>query len=252
MICHKCKAVHAKFKNGRTKKTCPKQQEGEGIREVVESVSKTLMNIKTGVSNIYHKGLSTTLTDMPKAIKEVLSKDGELTVSSITVCRKPVRQIYQTLLNTLGLGQWKEQMKKLGFDRVYHLWATITLSDGSKYFLEKNSRVLLQKDHVKKPNKETECQTYTPTKSITLSHMFEQLRLKLKDNLFRYNSTSFNCQNFINNILLTLGISGSDFVLQNTSTLLPSYLKTFSQGITDLASTGQYIAKGGRRKRRGK
>ena len=251
MVCPKCKQEHPRFINGKTKKTCPKPinsgLEGGGI---FQDIGNTIGNIGTGIYKIATKGLSHSLSVRPKNINTFLNKYGHLRITGVSICREPIKGIFSTLLNTLGLGQWKRAMLRYSYDEVFHLWMVLKLSNGKEVYLEKNERVKMVYNKKKSNNskKKPECINRTPKKVITVRQLIEDGEIRLGKNFYRYSANQYNCQNFVSNLSSVMGIHDVDkFVLQNTQELLPQYLKTISQGITDIASVGKFIYHGGKR-----
>ena len=81
------------------------------------------------------------LNKRPKAINDYLSLHGNKGLRRIIVSRKPVSAKIQYIANLVTSGGWGQNMKKLNYDDVYHLFMLVELDDGTLFKLEKNSRV---------------------------------------------------------------------------------------------------------------
>ena len=259
MKCNKCKRKHDYFKNGKMKKTCPKQkQKGRGenetetkveVEKIPDKKDETLIgNIKTGITNIYNKGLEGALTDRPKSVQRFLNTYGDQRIKRVTICRVPLEKMIKKVINWFSLGVFEEKRRELAYDDVYHLYAILLLQDGTKVHLEKNERVKITTNDPPKKDK-IECITVAPRIDMTLNELFIQTEKKLGKHFYHYTAHQYNCQNFIDNLVKTLGINQSKFILQNTHELIPKHLRSFGVKLLDAKASLKYVMEGGKKKR---
>ena len=81
------------------------------------------------------------LNQRPKAINDYLKLHGNKKLRRIIVSRKPVSAKIQYIADLVTFGGWTQNMKKLNYDDIYHLFCIVELDDGTLFKLEKNSRV---------------------------------------------------------------------------------------------------------------
>ena len=93
---------------------------------VVDRIKQTLGVAKDGV------------TRASPAVRGWLAKYGDLGIESIAVCKKPIYSIIEKIGNWLSQGKLQENMDKLGYDRLMHLYLIVRLKDGPTVKIEKN------------------------------------------------------------------------------------------------------------------
>jgi hypothetical protein len=182
---------------------------------------------------------------IPLPIKQFLDTYKNWKVTQIQVCKTPVLNTVQTLFNVLSLGKLKENIDKLGYDDIYHLYANITISNGLQnviFRIEKNQRVMI--NHSVKGNKYSVCVTIKLNEIPTLSSFLANAR-NIHENKYNkafwlYDPKYNNCQHFIQSLLEgsnTYAKSISEFILQPSDKLLENagLAYKFGKGITDIA-----------------
>jgi hypothetical protein len=60
------------------------------------------------------------------------------------VCRSPVQQTVQEAMNLVSLGAFKKRLSRQSYDEIYHLFALITLEDGTVLTLDKQAILTLK------------------------------------------------------------------------------------------------------------
>ena len=148
------------------------------------------------------QGIPNSLTTRPKILNDLLNDKDDVLIKSLYVCRQPIYKIFEMGLNILTLGQLKEQMKRLGYDNLYHLYLIINFEDGSQHFIEKNQRVNTGK-YVKQD--EEECTQPIPFNK-TLKDLIETAEARRIPGFYRYNAFSDNCQRFAYDVMNSNGI----------------------------------------------
>jgi len=195
------------------------------------------------IGDLKDKFIKKFLSSRPRVINDLIKSEGQAIVERVEVCRSPIMGIFEKLLNTLSFGMLKRKMKERDYDKLFHLYVILHLSNGSVYRIEKNQRMNI----IKNPKKTDE----TVCKSTAVGNInFETFitapeRVNMK-NLYRYNAFSENCQNYVKRLLNANGITQfNDFILQKVKDLAPSYLQKIARGITDVAGVADYVIRGG-------
>ena len=181
-------------------------------------------------------------------ITKLLQNYGDIEIKMITIIRKPIQSYIKNILNILSLGQLKENMKYLNYDKIFHLFMIIKLKTDENILIEKNERIniLLTKDIFNQfENKKI------VVNDLTINKMFSNtLKNITVDNFFIYKSHSYNCQNFLINLLKynnLLNNELNDFILQDVEKLFykMNYIKPISDFITNLGARFDIIKQGG-------
>ena len=201
------------------------------------------------------------LKTINKRFRNLLTKYGEQPITSISIKRTPISSTAEGLLNAITLGKWKEIKKN--YDKMYHLYAVLTLENGKRLLLEKNERPVLS-ESIPADTKETDTQgVSTLRQPIKLSDFIGKTikRMTLQDYI-AYEGYTLNCQHFIRAHLLANGLLNPAliaFVYQDTKDLIentPSFSRWLGKAATDIAGAGRQLweeiayKRGGRAKRR--
>ena len=175
----------------------------------------------------------------PPQVKNILLQYGNQRVIDIKMCKEIVSENTEFLLKALsGAKTWDEAKKKYGFDRFYHLFMIATLENGQQLHIEKNEVIRISTS----PRPCTDSLDLgMPREPITLNDLMERTKQRIGDrDFFTYDPLANNCQNFVNQLLRTMGLwneTASKFVFQDIKGLreeLPSYTKYIAKGLTDL------------------
>lgn len=182
----------------------------------------------------------------PPIVRKFIKKYGDNMIIAMKVCRTPIFSVIDKILNLISLGQFHETKKKYYYDDLYHLFilATIKSKDGI------HSSIKLEKNHVLNIELSSDIgETCIPIDVpanlsvkdfINNGHNFQSNgglgNHKSKD-FYLYDPIDNNCQSFI-----TALIKGShldypqldEFILQNSTELLPGYAKKIARFITDI------------------
>ena len=184
------------------------------------------------------------LEDRPKVLTDLLEKDGEQIITKIEVCRVPISGAFSKGLNILTLGRLKREMKKKGYDNLYHLYMVLYLANGKVYSLEKNQRVNVLEG--KKEGPADACGPSLTYGKESLGQFLMDAESRKIKGFYRYNAFKDNCQKWIYDIMNSNQITQfNKFILQDVSTLAPAYLSRILRGITDVAGAVDYAIRGG-------
>jgi len=197
----------------------------------------------------------------PPQVRNILLKHGTHKITDIKLCKEVVSQNTEFLMKALaGKNTWEEAKRKNGFDKFYHLFMIVTMEDGSKLHIEKNEIMRVSENPRACPEA---LDLGAPTQAITVGEMFERTKQRIGNkDFFTYDPFYNNCQNFITQLLKTIGLSNqrsSSFVFQDIQGLredLPGYTKYLAKGLTDIGAfvntayqkTKDYVENGERSK----
>jgi hypothetical protein len=191
--------------------SAPKKAKKDAISDAIVTEKKS-----TGSFSIENIAL-------PSYIKDFIRHEANTRIKSVGVCRRPINKMGKFLIDIVSKGTVPKNMKKLGYDDLFHLYVVIELEDGYKYKLEKNHRIGVSKY---KPEK-SDClePQNTLSKNITVSSLFEGARNDANgwEKLIGYLPENRMCQTFVMNVLRGSGLATkeySKFVQQNTKEVL--------------------------------
>jgi hypothetical protein len=185
------------------------------------------------------------LSQMPKQVSDALSKYGNNTVTEIIVGRTKVLKVVQVLLNAITFGNFNKEKQKYGYDDIFHLYAVLVLDNGVKLITERNQRIVLSED---RNNRDSVPDKISIKTNIKLNQLFQNAINADGAKIWRYDSLSNNCQNFITSLLRNSGYLTGDaniFINQKVDNLLNPTAQNIAQKTTDIASIFENIVKGG-------
>jgi hypothetical protein len=200
------------------------------MRASIPSAVKALTDVARDVSTQY-----------PPQVRMILAQHGAHRITDVKLCKEVVSENTEFLLKALaGRDTWEAAKKKHGFDRFYHLFMIATLEDGTQLHIEKNEVIRISPSPRPCPDA---LDLGAPAAAITLNEMMDRTKARIGDrDFFTYDPLANNCQNFVNQLLRTLGLwnaTSSSFVFQDIKGLreeLPAYTKTLAKGLTDVGA----------------
>lgn len=171
----------------------------------------------------------------PPAVRKILETNGSDLVKELKVVRIPVNSAITAALNVLSAGAYSKAVRKLNYDKMYHLQLQIN----GEYTLEKNEVVSLTRGV-----KEGESlQLPDVAKPVTLKQLIDNTKQKMGASKFsRYSAFTNNCQDFILAVLDANGLlteEATTFIKQDVESLLkmlPSSMNKITDTITDAAA----------------
>jgi len=185
-----------------------------------------------------------------KAVNELLSKHGSATITGIYVYRKPIESYIRKILSVLTLGKFESAVKSAGYDKLFHLFMNINLSDGYSFGIEKNESVKITHSFDRSG---AEFVKVPVTKNVTLSEFIMRGINSLgKKSFYDYSAFTHNCQEFLTVLLQSSGLLTPEirkFINQDAQSILrhlPGYTSKLANLITDIAgSVGSVISGNG-------
>jgi len=229
----------------------------KGINKGVENVKQAINNPMATAKSVINTVAPTRL-DFPPKVRDVIAANKDKAIDSITVGRNPVRAAVTALMNALSLDQLKSQVKREGYDNLYHLFMLVSLTDGSTILVEKNQVVNMEK--VSSKNYPTESRIDVPltllnTKRLKFGDFINNAVKAIGSPLYLYDAISNNCQVFVCNMLNSSGLLTpeiTDFSMQDVEKVLstsPSYLQKLTKFATDAAAKVDRLKNGGHLKK---
>ena len=140
--------------------------------------------------------------DYTNDIKNIINENGYTNIIKIIIFRKPIN----TLLNIPV-----KMLNNIPYDKYYHLYIVVYLTDGKRYRIEKNERINIT--------------SYTSFDKMTqfreILNIPNNLNMKIMldnclnqmgyENFYTYHPFNNNCQVFITNLLTSNGININEY-----------------------------------------
>ena len=182
-------------------------------------------------------------------IKNWLRNHGQDLIQRIKVYRDPINQTINGVLNVATRGKIKQRIKKLGYDKLYHLYSIMQLRSPSgkvSYFrVEKTSVVEAVALHAFSSRTHKDVPV---TPGRTLSDYWNRgiKRAPGQKRFYTYNHLTNNCQIFLSNLFQANGWWNSElkaFILQDAEALMEDQglLNKFAEVGTDIAGIAENI-----------
>jgi len=191
------------------------------------------------------------LNSFKPSIKQLLNNYGDNYIKNIYICRKPINDILRKTLNFISIGNFENNIDKLNYDKIFHLFIICVLDDVN-LLIEKNERINIMINNIDLNNNDIDkLNVDLKNQNIKLNEfIYTGLKFMGDDNFFKYSSYKYNCQNFIYNLLLSNNLMNSEyekFILQDIKTLFNNmgYIKPISDVLTNIGAIGNYIYNGG-------
>jgi len=176
-----------------------------------------------------------------------IERYGNYTVVNIDVCREPVKEGIQIMMNLMSGGVLSKRMKENGIPNIFHLFMNMTImnfdtGDMVQFCIEKNDIVEIKS--IKEINT-MQCIHINLDKEIIFKDFINNavvIHPKLcKSPFWVYDSATNNCQIFVLSLLEGNNLStieAIDFIDQDANQLLQGlgFAKDVSRKITDMAA----------------
>jgi hypothetical protein len=180
-----------------------------------------------------------------KGVISFLQDYGETKITKLSCYRKPIEGLLSLGLTGLTAGKIDAAIKKQGYDKLFHLFMLIN----DKFLVEKN-------DIVNMTTKLPQIREYLPddgfdipvTKNLTINQMVDNCKQKIgEEHFFVYKPFSWNCQDFIWNLLDASGLgnpAAKQFILQDAKSIekeIPSWSAKLAGIVTDIAAGAKQL-----------
>ena len=209
-----------------------------GIRKGLRKIGKVIRDPRKLVKAV--KAIK--LPEKPGVnVKSFLEQNGNSIIQEIRIYKDPISSIIQGLLNVASLGGIQRRMKQLGFDRLYHLYGIMRLSNGKYFKAEKNARVT-----VVQVNGFTDAAYIGVPVNANLLNFWDKAEKSQGTAFYQYDSISNNCQRFIKTLLQANGLWNQkleEFVMQPVEELIKDFpgFQRVAKRLTDIAAVGEQV-----------
>ena len=179
---------------------------------------------------------------VPKKIRKMLDKYSNNVMENIVIRRAPVQKYIRTLLNFTSNDELDRFLSNKSYDDIFHL--SITFQAGDKiHRLEKNE-VVSWTDEFRPREDEQEYPLGVQPKFLTIGEVVSQTESRIgKEAMWGYSAFKNNCQEFIKQLLITMGLYSPDVSkwvyqdVENLSESMNELTKTTSDVATNIAGT---------------
>ena len=168
--------------------------------------------------------------DLTEEVQHNILFEGFKKIIKLDVFRLPVSDTFKNLSKLFTLGKINKAMKKLGYDKLFHLYLEAQLSDGNKYRIEKC--IVIKLEFVVSNDERSfehgdiklleELPVNIDMKDLNLKTLFEKTDYKMGDKFIPYNIAGNNCQDFISQMLDANGLLTKKlkkFILQDSKAI---------------------------------
>jgi hypothetical protein len=225
---------------------------GSGIIDSLKGAFNTVVGTVTDKAKQFGNTISQVITgstDYSPSVRKILDAEGMNLVHKIVVGRTPVQQAITMALNAVSQGQFQTNQDRLNYDKLFHLFAEVTLENGRQVRVEKNEVITMTMGF--KQDADTDRQEVPMTKAVSFRDLLENARRKMKQKFFAYDSANNNCQDFIMALLQGSGLGTQEnfeFIKQNTKQLFEKIPRTraLAKQITNLGQRINIAMSGGK------
>ena len=208
--------------------------------------------VKKTFNNVVDRFKGKRLDGFNRVSTKTLEENGKSVITSLTIARKPIHKVLDTVINILSFNKWNKLKEENGFDSMYHLCLIAKLANGKTIYIEKIDAVTISPvDNIS--SSETQYLDVPLIKGLTLNSLVQGAREKLNNDklFFGYEAFQNNCQVFLKYLLENAGLWNENtkrFVFQDVTQIaseLPSLTKKIMNFATDLgAVSNRLLAKG--------
>jgi hypothetical protein len=194
------------------------------------------------------------------SVRKFIEKNATKTIVEMKVVRTPVQSMIEKIANWLSLGRFSQNKKDLNYDKMFHLYLVMKMSDGSVHRIDKNHVVqvsdadwicgagMLTGGGKKSCPKDQMVVPRGNGGNIALLLSGGE-NLVGKEKYWVYNPVSQNCQYFIKWTLEGSGLLNDQlekFILQDVSKVLKDldYLGNIATKITNIAGVADGVQHG--------
>jgi hypothetical protein len=212
--------------------------EGDGFFDSISKAKDEVIRRLKGISLAFQG----TRQNIKKSGRDILEKYGNDRIVKIQLCRTPISQKFQEILNL-----YKKFTGGKQHDTFFHLYMVCYLESGKTITVEKNQEINVE---MYKKREVQECiDVNIGSKYLTPNIMLERTKKGMGDKRFHsYDSISNNCQIFIFNLMkyndIYINEFIKNFVLQDTSKLLNKFAQKLARFATDTANRLGLILEG--------
>lgn len=202
----------------------------------------------------YYRGLIMALkgvrTNFKPAVRKILKEYGDKQITSLSVVRTPLKSVYQFFVREANK---TADLRDVSHDTLFHLFLVVSVGDGNEWVIEKNENINIKKYSPKELDERRHIENVDEDLSmnILLGRTLEKVGV---ERFYHYDAFNTNCQRFVMDVLESNNINVSDdlreFIMQNVSNIVPSWIERVVQIATDIANRGETIIEGEGKKKR--
>lgn len=217
------------------------------------SPSKTKTIVERAVNDVAKttKSVAYGQKDFPAIQQRIIDKYGEYKIKNIKVGRTPLPSVLTKVLNVVSLGGFNKLLDKSPYDKLFHLFVVITLSNGTviKILLEKNETLNMKVVSNYNPKGAEYMEVTDIPSSLTLNDLLNGVKKRQGSDLFKYQFERNNCQRFISDLLKGSSLLTNElskFITQDVKSIFKNYPLTrkFINTLTDIGATIDVVKKG--------
>ena len=182
---------------------------------------------------------------LPQSVSRWLKSHGDKPIKSLTLKRSPVSSAITKMMDLASLGGLSAAQRRLGYDRLWHLYLVADVQGAGRVMTEKNETMKLG---TARPDAKFTESLAVPLKgkSLTMNDLFTAALKKYGEKkLTVYDAfrAGLNCQGYVSMLLAASGLLPSAsrrFIQQDAPAIarsLPGFVPRKAKGVTDVAAT---------------
>ncbi len=245
---HSLKPIKRVHKSAKYKRYRISEPDGAVRPKTLKNGVKVLLRVSKG-SGLFSR------TSAPPAYRAFLEKYGQWTVDKMTCCRTPIINAIDKFANIITLGGWESAKKRYGYDKMFHLYCFMTLTDpvgkGSIEIMTQKNEVLEMRMKRSSDESSSSKSMYAGAPGKKLKDIIDRVSSKQGTAFYLYDafnsSGGGNCQNYVWGLVEACGLGTaalSTFVNQKVENLLPNLFKKAARAVTDTAAAVDTILHG--------
>jgi hypothetical protein len=160
--------------------------------------------------------------EFSQSVKLFLEKHGDEEITNIEINKIPINYILFCFLNIWTNYKLHQNMKKLNYEKLFHLRINIKTKNGTYFSLEKQDIIKIEYNPPYEPQVENLLIPTIP-KNLTTRKMIEKTKELIGNKIFFYSAKYYNCQDFIVDLLKINEMMSDDifsFIKQDSKKLL--------------------------------
>ena len=181
---------------------------------------------------------------IPQSVARWLKAHGDKPITALTLKRTPVSGAITKVMDLASLGGLSAAQKRLGYDKLWHLYLQMDLKGGPSAATEKNETMKI--NPARADTKFTESQAVPLRGDLTPNDLFTAALKKYGDKkLTVYDPfrQGLNCQGYVSMLLSASGLlttAARRFIQQDAPAIarsLPGFIPRKAKKVTDVAAT---------------
>lgn len=217
----------------------------KGVQKQAADITEKVVDAGTQLVDKAVASVTSKPTRVSAKVRTLLSKMGDIPITSAEIVRSPVQSVVQQAINFVSGGEFKKAIADKPYDDIFHLMIILTLEDGKKYSLEKNAIITLRPTK----GRSGESSPVSVPAGLTLNKALEKTQEAMGEAFATYSARDNNCQDFILAFLKANGMGDQKdyaFVKQDVKSLFgkTSFLRKFTNTVTDIGAKVSTLLEG--------